>query len=332
MASKHSRTEAELSSGADNFRLIRGIGPGVANRLHSAGILSFAQLAALSPNDIAALVAGLAGLSAERIAAQDWIGQARELASKPANAPRDEATTPVDRQHYATFAVELLMDEGNDVRRTRITHVQGGDEEIWAGWEGARLMEFFVQRAGLRAPARQMILPASTAPQLASELAAAPEPAPDAAAPLVFPPQPAVTAEAVHDEREAGLSGVLRLLDLEAIRADSSILRNILRHGIPFDVRLTLDLTNVVALRDEPLAYTATIYSRQLGGGARLIVGESRGTITPTDSVTVDVEGISLAPGVYKLEATAALAPLADAPSARPGLSALIESRPMQVC
>src|SRR5436853_855312 len=110
MASKHSRPEAEVSSGADNFRLIRGIGPGVANRLRSAGILSFAQLAALSSDDIAALVAGLAGLSAERIAAQDWIGQAHELASKPSIAPRDETTAPVDHQHYATVAVELLMD------------------------------------------------------------------------------------------------------------------------------------------------------------------------------------------------------------------------------
>src|SRR6266545_4105800 len=100
MASTHSRApRAGGSQGADDFRLISGIGPAVESRLHSAGILTFAQLAALSPDDIAALVAGLTGLSAERIVKQGWIGQARELAAEMASEPQPDEATPADRQH-----------------------------------------------------------------------------------------------------------------------------------------------------------------------------------------------------------------------------------------
>jgi NADH-quinone oxidoreductase subunit E len=64
----------------DDLKLINGIGPKVEKRLNGVGIFTFAQLAALSPADIAAAVTDHAGLSAERIIKQDWIGQARKLA------------------------------------------------------------------------------------------------------------------------------------------------------------------------------------------------------------------------------------------------------------
>jgi len=66
----------------DTIQLIDGIGPAIERRLHSIGIYTFAQLAALSPADIAASVADIAGLTTERIIKQDWIGQARRLASE----------------------------------------------------------------------------------------------------------------------------------------------------------------------------------------------------------------------------------------------------------
>jgi predicted flap endonuclease-1-like 5' DNA nuclease len=73
------KRKAVLSE-TNNLKLIDGIGPDVENRLHRVGIFTFAQLANLSPADIAAAIAGLAGLSAGRIVKQDWIGQARKLA------------------------------------------------------------------------------------------------------------------------------------------------------------------------------------------------------------------------------------------------------------
>jgi hypothetical protein len=83
MSKKHRPTnKAAEQPMADKLRLINGIGPAVEERLNRVGIFTFAQLATLSPADIAAAVAGLAGLSAERIIKQDWIGQAHKLAAK----------------------------------------------------------------------------------------------------------------------------------------------------------------------------------------------------------------------------------------------------------
>lgn len=83
MAKKRSHTSRAVEPPeANDLKFINGIGPGVESRLHSVGIFTFAQLAALSPVDVAASVAGLAGLTAERIIKQDWLGQARELAAK----------------------------------------------------------------------------------------------------------------------------------------------------------------------------------------------------------------------------------------------------------
>src|SRR6266516_8143900 len=98
MASKRSPTvKAAEPPRIDNLRLINGIGPAVEKRLNGVGIFTFAQLAALSPADIAAAVADIAGLSAERIVKQDWIGQARKLAA--------ESTSSEAHKDFETAAV-----------------------------------------------------------------------------------------------------------------------------------------------------------------------------------------------------------------------------------
>lgn len=48
----------------------------------------------------------------------------------------------MNQYSYATFVVELLMDERGEVRRTRITHVQTATEQQWAGWDEERLLAF----------------------------------------------------------------------------------------------------------------------------------------------------------------------------------------------
>ena len=68
----------------DNFQLVRGIGPGIEQRLHNAGIRTFGELAAMTPKDIAALVTNIAGLSAERVVKLAWIEQARTFAAEHA--------------------------------------------------------------------------------------------------------------------------------------------------------------------------------------------------------------------------------------------------------
>jgi len=80
MASKHVPAKGSSPPGADNFKLVKNIRRAVEQRLHRAGILTYAQLAELSPEAIAALVAGVRGPSAEDIDREDWIGQAQKLA------------------------------------------------------------------------------------------------------------------------------------------------------------------------------------------------------------------------------------------------------------
>jgi Helix-hairpin-helix domain len=97
-----SKKRSEASRGEEppeinDLKLINGIGPAVERRLHGVGIYTYAQLAALSPADVASAVAGIGGLTSERIIKQDWIGQARRLASEsiPGEA-QEEAEAPVE--------------------------------------------------------------------------------------------------------------------------------------------------------------------------------------------------------------------------------------------
>jgi predicted flap endonuclease-1-like 5' DNA nuclease len=191
---------------SDDFKRIRGIGPAIESRLHRAGIGTFARLAALSPDEVAALIANL---SAERIAKQGWIRQARKLAPKQPQAKlrKKEATATIGGQHYANFTVELLLDENDEARRTRVVHVQSGDTDTWAGWEAERLVDFLARRTGVRSEVAKPVPLVAIAPELRSpitaavepvpQVAAMPEPAPPMTTPVESVPQTAAIAYSV---------------------------------------------------------------------------------------------------------------------------------------
>jgi len=63
---------------ADDLTAIGGIGPALAKKLNSAGIVSYAQVAALSDEDIAHLEKNIIKFSG-RIKRDDWVGQAKKL-------------------------------------------------------------------------------------------------------------------------------------------------------------------------------------------------------------------------------------------------------------
>ena len=149
--------DSGMAAAPADLQRIKGIGPGIERSLHRVGIRTFSQLAALTPEDVVRLLGAPTGLSAQRIAKQDWIGTAKELAAEeeePAGVGGPEWEAPPDRQQYATFTVELLLDENGEVRRTRVVHVQRQDEEggkdSWPGWEGGRLVRYFVEHAALQ--------------------------------------------------------------------------------------------------------------------------------------------------------------------------------------
>jgi hypothetical protein len=95
----------------DDLKLINGIGQGVEKRLNGIGIFTFAQLAALSPADLAAAVAGLAGLSTERIIKQDWIGQASRLATGSLASDVEAPIEPLKLKEQAQIDAPLVEPE-----------------------------------------------------------------------------------------------------------------------------------------------------------------------------------------------------------------------------
>jgi hypothetical protein len=284
MGRKHSHpVRAATVTGADDFTLIRGIGPKIATRLHKTGILTFAQLAELSAEEIAAKHSGL---SAKRITKETWTSQARNLVPKrpPAPEPTSATAGEIQQQHYATFIVELLLDADNSVRRTRVTQVQTETEEAWPVWEDTRLTNFFVRRAGLSFPQP------APAPLL--------EPISHPAKPTVRPP---------NQKIETGLSGVLRLCDLAILPLGSDVPQNSVRAGETFNVRVVLDLTEVKRSAEVPFTYTATIWAKKLGVKSRQLVGEGRGTFMPADTASCSAKVEITSPGIYHLEALVAL-------------------------
>ena len=105
--------KAAESPRINDLKQINGIGPAVEKRLNGVGIFTFDQLAALAPADIAAAVAGLAGLSAERIVKQDWIGQALKLVtgSLAKEAQQDiviTVETPTPVEEHAPAATQQI--------------------------------------------------------------------------------------------------------------------------------------------------------------------------------------------------------------------------------
>lgn len=293
-------TDTTPPAESDDFQLVSGIGPAVEKRLRQGGVHSFAQLAALSPDDVAQLLNGLIGWSAARVAEADLIGQARALAPEPV-APESKPwiTAPGNGQHYATFTVGLLLDADNSVRRTLVEYIQSEGEEpgAWAGWDANRMVEFIIRRAALKLPA------AEPAPALAQESERAEPPA----APIQ-------------------LSGLLRLDRLETLQSGVGP-RSILPHDQPFIVELFLDLNDVDAPGDDPLECTAAVYAKSLSGGPQQIVAQTRDTIVLEDSLAIAMEGVPLSRGIYRLEATVTLA----LPAMEPSLSAHLEGGLLQV-
>ncbi len=76
--SEHAQPATELPSGAPaDFTVLRGIGPALTRRLQAAGVVTFADLAGLTPDELARIL----GWSPERVIAEDLLGQARRRAT-----------------------------------------------------------------------------------------------------------------------------------------------------------------------------------------------------------------------------------------------------------
>ena len=69
---------APAAEGADDLKKLSGVGPALEKKLHAAGVTSFAQIAAWTEADVAAMDEQLSFKG--RIEREGWIEQAKELA------------------------------------------------------------------------------------------------------------------------------------------------------------------------------------------------------------------------------------------------------------
>jgi len=74
------KAAAPAAPGADDLKKLSGVGPALEKKLHAAGITSFAQIAAWTPEDVAEMDEKLSFKG--RIEREGWVAQAKDLAGK----------------------------------------------------------------------------------------------------------------------------------------------------------------------------------------------------------------------------------------------------------
>lgn len=293
MATEQSREHGPLSPLREGeFQRIPGIGPGIEQRLHAAGIQTFHHLAALSPEEISALLNNLVGMKAERIAHQDWPGKARQLAQELVAAdPESDLQEPASRQHYTSFMVELLQDDTYNVRRTRVIHVQNNEKDSWAGWDAGRLDRWITAQAAIPAP------PASTGGE-------------------AKPVEPSVLRRVAP----------FHLSQVEIFAQSSDRPSRFFSAGQPLEIRLSFSAQPAEPLPGPPapLLFQAAVYAR-LPGGQRSLIVQSSGQCVPNGLTTLSIPVEGLEEGAYRLETAVLVYPEDAGQPEREGSSAFAE-------
>jgi hypothetical protein len=275
------------SSGAgrsgDDFRKIDGIGRVFEQRLLDAEIFTYHDLARRAPEEIAAILAPMAGISPEHIASQ-----ARELAGLPPQASGS-------RQHYAAFHVEFLLESDNTVRRTKVHQHQTDAQDAWPGWNEERLLSFLRDRIPLPAAAK----PADS-PGLELSHAETPDQGPGSAGPTLTDKPSAPVPDRLP-------SWSLSIDELAPIREGQRC--NILSPDEPSAVRLTMRINPAGTPIHDTFDFSATIAARKFAGHDRSPLGAAHGTVRGPDPVSVEVIGPLLPADLYRLVATVDLYP-----------------------
>jgi hypothetical protein len=86
--------------------------------------------------------------------------------------------------------------------------------------------------------------------------------------------------------------GALRLHDLEAILSGTQSHQSFLPFGQPFDVHLTLDLSDVVVPEDKQFSYKLSIYGKSLERHPRQTIGEPGGLSSLLTGILSKLRGI----------------------------------------
>lgn len=288
---------------ADDFKRINGIKKGMEARLHASGVTSYAQLGALTSDEILAKLGRAIGYTTRRIVEEDWAGQARALAEQ-AQLAEEKARLEAGmfRQHTATFTVEVLLGAENDVRRTRMLHIQSNTEDTWAGWDEQRLVGFIEKNAGVRLE-----------PAADKNIKESAEQRETKTAPRAQPP----------------VSGALHVREVAVIPATGGH-RRVLPQGQPFEIDLTLDMADIHAASTDAMPFHATAIAKDLSSGARMLLAGSQGACTPGETASIHLNSQGLPCGTYRLGIDLTMSDAAS-PASQTDLAAVIEGGVLKV-
>lgn len=322
---------------ADNFKLIKGIGPIIEQRLYNAGIQTFASLAALSAEEIAAIIPSM---TAQQITKQGWITQAHKLAPNRAKSRHSQKKLSIStsRQHYENFTFEFLLDEKNKPRRLRLVHVQSGDVDTWAKWDAERLIDFLARHTGSRLPYMTSGIPTPIRSKLTSSQSVLTEPSSKALTETTLIPSlsrrkeisdtpsslasesisqnPALphnmTSDIAHQQgssQEVITRSVnkIHLLEWKLLRSNTNQSLSKLSPDQSFDVRLTLDLNDATLSEGSALESNGTLYVKKLSGGQRQMLIETQEVVPYAKIISLTIGNTRLSEGYYRLEALVTL-------------------------
>lgn len=289
MVSKRARPfVAAKSNDTDDFTQIKGIGPAFNNHLHKAGILTFAQLGALSPDDILKRLSPAHGITAKQIDRQRWVRQALDLASGNVVSNPSTRKLPQDHQRTAMFTIELLIDETNCLRRTKVVDVESLQERRWSGWDETKLLDFMITVAGFSMPSKEPVpLESSTSPALES----------------LDETVPALTETIPEPDR---FNDMISLKEFVTVLKGSTTPRMIIANAQPYFVRFVLELSKMTLAADL-LNYELMVNAKNMFGGSQHKVRQVNGTISPNNPIVLEIDGTPLPPGTYRLGALVSL-------------------------
>jgi hypothetical protein len=313
----------------DDFTRISGIGKALDRRLHQAGVNTYADLAGLNPEEIAALLAEPVAVRPGRIGDEDWTGQAARLAEEAATAGTGAAAgeardvvTPAGRGvcadspeppaadatglHYQSFVVRILLHESDGrIASTTVQHVGSGTERRWPGLDKPALLDF---------------ISAFLSPDPAAALPARPSDGPgENRGPEVPAPRPPGEQAVQLEEEPVGRPAHAEAASRVAAEGSASpppasssmpgevsltVARDprVPRSGEPFKVSITLDLTDVETPAEARVRFSAIVLARPLNGAAPQVVSQGKGII-PADTPLITLHSAGLPAGTYRLEA-----------------------------
>ncbi|MFN0120166.1 MAG: helix-hairpin-helix domain-containing protein [Blastocatellia bacterium] len=146
---KRTRTGANKAAMAD-FTEIPGVSQVIATQLRKEGIGTWEELAACAPEDLAARLEHMPDVSLETIISQRWIARALARAAG-ADALRVAAgQAGAGALRDVSFVLDIFLDETDHCHHTRILQVRGNADTSWEGWDENRLVDFLVERSGLK--------------------------------------------------------------------------------------------------------------------------------------------------------------------------------------